>query len=416
MGYSIYLKQIEESPIILESLPVGYNITDFIKDKILEKIDNVGNIIIVNGVNSVEAPLISTNEDKHKVKITKVRIKESKKNYDTLFDIIAQFNELGVRRNDIIVAIGGGTTTDLVGFAAAIYQRGIRWVAIPTTFMSMVDAAIGGKTAINFGDYKNYVGTTHLPEFIFYNLEYLKTNSFDMICDGMAEVIKVALIGNNKKLLENIELIYEDFSSGNFNNKEVLIEVIKETFNTKMSIVKNDMYDYNTRKLLNFGHTFGHALESYINSKLKYSSNYGSGIQKPTIGHGACVYIGMLAELYLGKFEHKDFNKIKELLRKYGTFYVIKEFQQVFSSIYNIDTHSDLSNISEEIEITIEELLRYIQGDKKNTSELISFVNINNMYSEYSQSFSFKEYSLKDDYNRMVEALNNSFNFYFGRM
>ena len=193
---------------------------------------------------------------------------EASKNMDTYRGILETLTENGFTRTDCVVAVGGGVAGDMAGFAAATYMRGIDFYNVPTTLLSQVDSSVGGKTAVDFMGYKNLVGAFHQPMGVAIDPDVLHTLSHRHIRNGLAESVKMGLTHDPAlfELLENSEL-----------TDTVLQEVIWRSIAVKKRVVEADEYESGQRKSLNFGHTWGHALEA-------------------TTGllHGECVAEGML--------------------------------------------------------------------------------------------------------------------------
>ena len=205
---------------------------------------------------------------------------EEHKNLDEIRRLYVHLIEEGFDRKDILVSLGGGVTGDMTGFAAATYMRGIRFVQVPTTLLSQVDASIGGKTGVDFDSYKNMVGAFHQPSMVFVNINTLKTLDDTQFSSGMGEVLKHGLIRNASYYewcLDHMEEIEERQS-------EVLREMVTGSILIKRAIVQKDPLEKGERALLNFGHTVGHAIE-----KLKCFS----------LSHGACVNLGVVAASYI---------------------------------------------------------------------------------------------------------------------
>ena len=199
-----------------------------------------------------------------------------------------------ISKDDLLIGIGGGIITDLSTFIAATYLRGISHALIPTTLLAMTDAAIGGKAAINKSFGKNLIGVFYHPIAIFINFEFLKTLSEIEFNSGLFEIIKIGLI-YDKKILKILPKI---------SKRKFLEKIIKRAIFTKIKIIKKDASDTNFRKILNFGHTIGHAIEILENFK---------------IPHGYAVGIGMIIESYISMklniLNMKNFEKILKLLR-----------------------------------------------------------------------------------------------------
>ncbi len=195
---------------------------------------------------------------------------EHSKNTDTLNSILATLVENDFTRSDCVVAVGGGVVGDMAGFAAAIFMRGIDFYNIPTTVLSQVDSSIGGKTAIDFMGYKNLVGAFYPPKKVIIDPETLKTLPQRQISNGLCEALKMSLTSDKE--------LFEIFENGNIENS--LDEIIKRAILIKKCVVEKDEKESGLRKILNFGHTIAHAIES-INQMENYY-------------HGECVAIGMV--------------------------------------------------------------------------------------------------------------------------
>ena len=195
---------------------------------------------------------------------------EVSKSPDTYKDLIFEMLKAQVSRKDTMIALGGGVAGDLAGFAAATYMRGIRYVNIPTTALSQIDSCIGGKTAIDFGGIKNCIGAFWQPSAVITDPEVLSTLPQRQLSSGLAEAVKAGIIGDPE--------LFELFE--NSDPKEHLEEIIYRALMVKKAIVEEDETEKGIRKLLNFGHTFGHAYESF----------YGPDV----FLHGECTAMGMM--------------------------------------------------------------------------------------------------------------------------
>jgi len=201
---------------------------------------------------------------------------EKNKSLDTVSMCYEQLILASFDRNDVLIALGGGVVGDLTGFVAATYLRGIRFIQVPTSLLSMVDSSIGGKTGVDFKAYKNMVGAFHQPKLVYMNLLTLDTLPEAEYLSGMGEIIKHGLIKDASYytwLKENVIAIQEK-------RYETLQEMIFRSCHIKRAVVENDPKEQGERALLNFGHTIGHSVE-----KLK----------ELTLLHGECVCIGMVA-------------------------------------------------------------------------------------------------------------------------
>jgi 3-dehydroquinate synthase len=229
-----------------------------------------------------------------------IKAGERFKTQQTVDSIIEQLIELHADRQTFIVGIGGGVVTDIVGFAASIYMRGVKFAFVPTSILAMVDAGIGGKNGIDVGVYKNLVGVINHPEFLLYDYSFLKTLPYNEWVNGFAEIIKHACI-KNAIMFNYLEL----HSIMEYQSTLLYIpELIKTNVDIKYNVVANDEQETGERKLLNFGHTIGHAIENT------------SGLP-----HGHAISIGMVAACHISEainnFDKTDTKRISELLHKY---------------------------------------------------------------------------------------------------
>ncbi|HYF97013.1 MAG TPA: 3-dehydroquinate synthase [Patescibacteria group bacterium] len=210
---------------------------------------------------------------------------EDTKNLQATEGVLRQLREAGCDRKSLIIGLGGGMINDLSGFTASIYMRGIDWVMLPTTLTAQADASIGGKTGVNLDGYKNMVGSFWPPKAVLINPGFLSTLPEQHIKNGLAEIIKMGFI-YDKNILEHIEKIDPKNILG-----RALDEASSLSAQAKIGIVNADMYESGERKLLNFGHTVGHALESI-----------SLRTDRPLL-HGEAISIGMVAEAKLAELE-----------------------------------------------------------------------------------------------------------------
>ncbi|MBS6195302.1 MAG: 3-dehydroquinate synthase [Clostridiales bacterium] len=205
---------------------------------------------------------------------------EASKNLDTVKALYTFLIENHYTRKDLLVALGGGVTGDLTGYTAATYLRGVDFVQIPTTLLAQVDSSIGGKTGVDFDQYKNMVGAFYQPRLVYMNMNTLKTLPDDQFASGMGEVLKSGLIRDGKfyewtinHMSEIQERIYP-----------VLVKMIRKCCEIKSSVVESDPTEQGERAILNLGHTVGHAIEKLMNFEML---------------HGECVALGTIAAAYI---------------------------------------------------------------------------------------------------------------------
>lgn len=227
---------------------------------------------------------------------------EENKSGKTLDSIHSKLIDARYSRDCVLVGFGGGITCDIAGFAAATYQRGVNFILLPSTLLSQVDASVGGKTAINHPQGKNMIGAFHQPIKVFADVDLLSSLPKTEISNGLSEVIKHALI-SDKRYFDWLEKNMESIISL---KSEALGYAITRSIEIKAEIVSEDEKEKGIRKFLNFGHTFGHAIELYGEFK--------------QFSHGQSVALGMLMAMELSKltvgFSEEDINKSKKLISK----------------------------------------------------------------------------------------------------
>lgn len=236
---------------------------------------------------------------------------ESQKNIKNYLKIVEKAVSIGLSRKDLIIAIGGGVVGDLAGFVAATYMRGIELIQVPTTLLSFVDSSVGGKTGLDLPNAKNYVGSFYQPSMVFINLNFILTLDKKQILSGYGEVLKYAFIEASCKsdkshlLIEFLSIAADRILDNNLNLLERLIKICLEL---KISVVTKDETESGLRKVLNFGHTFGHALETITNFR-KFT-------------HGQAVVYGMMFAfdyaLETKMINQTYYNLAFDLFNKYG--------------------------------------------------------------------------------------------------
>ena len=245
-----------------------------------------------------------SNSDSKQIKVLEIETNEKTKSFEGLMPIFEVLNTNKFNRDCLLIGLGGGITTDMVGFVAASYLRGVDLIQIPTTLLSQVDAAIGGKTGINFAGSKNNIGAFYQPKLVLMDTDCLKSLSKSDFTDGIAEIIKHSLIAD-KNLFTKLENI---FSNNNELSDEDLIQIVYESSLIKAFIVSNDEKEKGDRALLNFGHTYGHAFETIQSLE--------------GLSHGQAVGLGMICashlSLLLKKISSEEFEKIKNLIKSAG--------------------------------------------------------------------------------------------------
>ena len=259
---------------------------------------------------------------------------EERKNLNTIQDLYEKLMQEHFERRDFLVALGGGVTGDMTGFAASSYLRGIDFVQVPTTLLSMVDSSVGGKTGVDFRQYKNMVGAFYMPKLVYMNLNVLSTLDERQFFSGFAEAMKSALIKDARFYEWQIDNIYEICDR----EPEVIKELVYRSCDIKRFIVEKDPTEQGDRALLNLGHTIGHAIEKYKNFNMT---------------HGECVALGCIAAAYISW---------KREMLSMEEYYEIRDMFVPFNLPISID------------DVDIEEVLKLTKSDKKMENNQIKFV------------------------------------------
>ena len=296
-----YLKEnYKNSKILIISDDLVYKIH---KEKIIKELDGFfyKEVIIKNGENS--------------------------KSTENLIKILEFAAQNQYRRSDLVIAFGGGVVGDISGLVASLYLRGIDYISIPTTFLS--DSSVGGKTAVNLKAGKNLCGTFYQPKKVFIDTYFLKTLSDYYFNDGLAEAIKYGMIRDKS--------IFDEISKENVSKTyENLPSIIKKCLDIKKDVVKDDEKDFGIRQILNYGHTFAHAIEK--------NSNF-------EISHGHAVALGM--KIMVKNFYESFYDDFIKVLKKY--------------------------NLDKEIEFDTEKILKVCMVDKKSRNDRINIIVVRNL-------------------------------------
>lgn len=318
---------MKQTPVLFE------DIFDALNKLMAEK--SYSNIFVLTDDNTHEhcfPILFSEMETEVPVEILEIESGEQSKNLDFMESVWQTFTDSNAGRNSLLINLGGGMITDFGGFAASVYKRGIDFVNVPTSLLAMTDAAIGGKTGLDFNGIKNLIGSFSFPVFTLIYPEFLRTLPEREFKSGLAEMLKHGLINKKRHWKDLIRL--------DSYNVETISELIKDSTLIKMDVVNRDPNEKGLRKILNFGHTIGHAVESeYLES------------EHPLL-HGEAIAIGMLIESVLS-YEN-------ELIGK-------EELNEIF---YNILSIFPKHPLPQEI---IPNLLEWMKNDKKNTAGKIGF-------------------------------------------
>lgn len=278
--------------------------TNFVEDAIDALIDkfNPSSIFVLVDHNTQERVLPriqSICKNLKDAQIITIKAGDENKNIESLGYIWKTMSDWGATRNSLLINLGGGMITDIGAFAASTFKRGIKFINVPTTLLSAVDAAIGGKTGINFNGFKNEVGSFKNADAVIISTTFLGTLPPEEIKSGYAEMLKHALITDKNMVFDLIK------SSVLKLDPNQLLELIEKSNEVKNDIVSTDPFEQNIRKALNFGHTVGHAFESI-------------SIKRNTpIPHGYAVAFGMIVELILSSIKYNFPNDILRKLASY---------------------------------------------------------------------------------------------------
>lgn len=254
---------------------------------------------------------------------------ENSKSTENLIKILEFAAQNQYRRSDLIIAFGGGVVGDISGLVASLYLRGIDYISIPTTFLSAIDSSVGGKTAVNLKAGKNLCGTFYQPKKVFIDTDFLKTLSDYYFNDGLAEAIKYGMISDKS--------IFDEISKENVSKTyENLPSIIKKCLDIKKDVVKDDEKDFGIRQILNYGHTFAHAIEK--------NSNF-------EISHGHAVALGM--KIMVKNFYESFYDDFIKVLKKY--------------------------NLDKEIDFDTEKILKVCMVDKKSRNDKINIIVVRNL-------------------------------------
>jgi len=282
-----------------------------------------------------------------KINVLTLNQGEKSKSLASFQKIMNMLFTMNFDRSDSLIALGGGVVGDITGFCAATYLRGINYIQVPTTLLAQVDSSVGGKTAINVPQGKNLIGSFYNPKFVLISTEFLKTLPQEQYESGLGEVIKYAFIGNKK-----LKKIIEDNSKKiTERNEKILKTIIEESIKTKSKIVTKDEKENGIRAILNFGHTFGHAIEAH------------HGYKKIT--HGAAITMGMVIAAKVSFFE----GHIKD-----------QQLENIISVIKSLGLKADHKKYK------YSDLRKYMKIDKKVSNGQLNLILIDKNFKAFKTS------------------------------
>ena len=257
---------------------------------------------------------------------------EGNKNLVTVQNIYTQLMDMGADRSTLLVGIGGGIVTDITGFVATTYMRGMDFGFVATTLLAQVDASVGGKNGVNILNYKNMVGTFAQPRFVITDVEFLRTLPQRELRAGMGEVVKMAIIGDS----ELFDFIESNISDNCYTNTDVMQRIVLDSIRLKADIVDRDECERGVRRVLNLGHTIAHAIE-----KCTHKLNHGEAV---AVGLSKISHVSNSLEI----LNNEDMQRIDHLLVKIG---------------FSLD-----------MSVAMSDILREIRYDKKKSNNLLRIV------------------------------------------
>ena len=316
--------------------------------------DKYSTIFILVDENTMEycyPKFITKIATKKRIEVIEIEAGEINKNIETCTGVWHAMTDLKADRKSLMITLGGGVITDLGGFVAATFKRGIDFINVPTTLLSMVDASVGGKTGVDLGVLKNQVGLFVNPQMVLVDANFLETVSEREIKSGMAEIIKYGLT-------YDINL----FNQINKDKNLKINSLIHRSIEIKNEVVIKDPKENNLRKILNYGHTIGHAIESF----------YLESADKENLTHGEAIAIGMVCEAYLSEkilgFPKEKVKEIKSLV--VGLYQKVNLFENDFDAIIDLLKH-DKKNVNGQVNFVLLNDIEDFKLDCKVSTALI---------------------------------------------
>ena len=299
-----------------------HNYKVFFVDDSVKSLKNeidVGDVVIIDKKINKLYPLLTKNIDDDSIII--IKAEEKNKSYKGLIPLITKLVEKGFRKNNKLIGIGGGITQDITAFISSIMYRGVNWIFFPTTLLSQGDSCIGSKTSINFDNYKNQIGGFYPPNKIFLDLNFLNSLSYEDQQSGLGEMSHYFVIAGEEAFLE-YKMKYKDA----LKSKDIMTELLLKSLMIKKKYIEIDEFDQQERQVFNYGHSFGHAIESLTNYKIPHGiavsfgmdiANYIS-VKMNLLNSETRIEIReLLKEIWDGfNIEKKDINKFCNALAK----------------------------------------------------------------------------------------------------
>ncbi|MBT4130476.1 MAG: 3-dehydroquinate synthase [Candidatus Marinimicrobia bacterium] len=306
----------------------GVDCLDFFIDEIKKEYRKV--VFVVDERVKTLYPCVVNYE---KYEVLELEATEKQKTFSNIDNVVDFYQRVNLQNKDVLVALGGGIIQDIVAFTSKVYHRGVDYYLIPTTLLSMSDSSIGAKCGINYNDKKNQLGVFNAPKGVFQNVNFIKTLKYDDVISGVGEIVKLLITGSR----EDFEYLKENILDC-IDERKPFTTMIYKSLLAKKAVIEEDEYESDLRRILNYGHTFGHAVESLSDYK---------------IAHGIAVLWGI------------DFVNYIALRRGFIEEGVYEEINNAILSIYDIGG----------IEIKDFDLfLEYVKNDKKVEGEEVNIV------------------------------------------
>lgn len=304
--------------------------------------------------------VLTTFEGLHDAEVIVLPSGEENKVMEVSFQVWEALTNYGIQRGDLVINLGGGIVTDMGGLIASLYKRGLKFINIPTSLLAMVDASVGGKTGINLGHYKNQIGVFSFPEITICDPIFLRTLPEKQLISGTAEMFKHAIISSKEHWSDLKVIDLENISQ----------DLLYNSIQIKAEVVDNDPTEKGLRKVLNLGHTIGHALEGFFMESHSYT-------------HGECVAWGILVEsaisTQLGHLDNENFEEISSVIRNRFPTISINEadFEDLISIMKN-DKKNNSSKINFSLPIKIGAVIIDQQIDETDIREALKLTFIEN--------------------------------------
>lgn len=289
------------------SIYIGNDVFELLLENLIER--SYTKVFVLVDENTEKFCLPALTKYLFDIKLIRIQSGEQHKNISTAQQIWDELQSQHADRNSVLINLGGGVVGDIGGFCAATFKRGMDFINVPTTLLAMVDSSIGGKTGIDYNGVKNAIGVITQPKAIYINPDLLNSLPNDELMNGFAEIIKHGLILDKS--------YWEKIVKTGFDDRAKISGLINGSIKLKLDVVKKDPHEVSYRKVLNFGHTIGHAIESY---SLQHD--------KKPLKHGEAVAIGMICEAYLSKvmldLSNKELRQIGEFISQYFPKYSLR--------------------------------------------------------------------------------------------